>query len=97
MKGSFYMTMRNLLEMPVIFLQYALTACFIGMQKLLDMLPILLPIIILQCALAIYCIIDIVRKGVRNLNVAAWILIVVFINLIGSIVYLLIGRKGDSN
>jgi len=33
------------------------------------------PIIIFQVALLIYCIIDMLRKGVRNLNKSLWIAI----------------------
>jgi hypothetical protein len=67
------------------------------LKQLSEIIGYLIPVIILEYALVIYCIIDIVRKGVKNLNVAAWILIVVLFSLIGSVVYLLVGRKGDSN
>ncbi|AEV68488.1 PLDc N-terminal domain-containing protein [Acetivibrio clariflavus] len=58
----------------------------------MEILKLFAPIIIFQVALLIYCIIDILRKGVRNLNKPLWIAIL-FINLIGPIAYLIIGRK----
>jgi hypothetical protein len=67
------------------------------LKQLSEVLIYCIPIIILELALEIYCIIDMARKGVKNLNIVAWIIIVVLFNLIGSIVYLLVGRKGDSN
>jgi len=58
----------------------------------LEILKLLAPLIVFQLGLLIYCIIDILRKGVRNLNKPLWIAIL-FINFIGPIAYLIIGRK----
>ena len=63
---------------------------------ILQILKFIWPIILIQWGLQIYAIIDIVRKKkTRNLSVVAWILIVLFGELIGSIVYLLVGRVKD--
>jgi len=63
---------------------------------ILQILKFVWPIILIQWGLQIYAIIDIVRKKkTRNLSVVAWILIVLFGELIGSIVYLLVGRVKD--
>lgn len=59
----------------------------------LEIIKLLLPLIILQGALGLYCVIDILRNGVRNLNKVLWILIVMFVNMIGPIIYLITGRK----
>lgn len=58
----------------------------------MEILKLFTPIIIFQVGLLIYCIIDILRKGVRNLNKPLWIAIL-FINMIGPIAYLILGRK----
>ncbi len=58
----------------------------------IEILKLLAPLIVFQLGLLIYCIIDILRKGVRNLNKPLWIALL-FINLIGPIAYLVIGRK----
>ena len=69
-----------------------------GVKKMIDsmntieLLKLLAPLIAFQLGLLIYCIIDILRKGVRNLNKPLWIAIL-FINFIGPIAYLVIGRK----
>lgn len=57
-----------------------------------EILKLFLPLIILQFGLLIYCIVEILKKGVRNLNKPLWIAIL-FINMIGPIAYLIIGRK----
>ena len=63
---------------------------------ILQILKFVWPIILIQWGLQIYAIIDIARKKkTRNLSVVAWILIVLFGELIGSIVYLLVGRVKD--
>ena len=42
----------------------------------LEILKLFLPLIILQVGLVLYCIIDILKKGVGNLNKVLWIIIV---------------------
>jgi hypothetical protein len=59
----------------------------------IDVIKLFAPLIVIQLGLAIYCVVDIIRKGVRNLNKIAWITIALFINMIGPIIYLLFGRK----
>ncbi|MBN2853110.1 MAG: PLDc_N domain-containing protein [Clostridia bacterium] len=61
-----------------------------------ELILALVPIIIIQLSLQIFCIISIVRKGVANLNKAAWIAIVLLVNFIGAILYLAIGRRKDA-
>lgn len=56
-------------------------------------LLILLPIILLQLSIMTFCILKIVKEGVANLNKITWILIVVFLNFIGPILFLIVGRK----
>ncbi|TYQ15814.1 UNVERIFIED_CONTAM: phospholipase D-like protein [Acetivibrio alkalicellulosi] len=59
----------------------------------MEFLKLLAPVIIFQFGIWAYCVIDILRKGVRNLNKALWIVIVSFVNIIGPIAYLMVGRK----
>lgn len=58
-----------------------------------DTLLMLLPLVVLQFGLALYCIVKIVREGVANLNKPLWILISIFFSMIGPIVFLIVGRK----
>jgi len=59
----------------------------------MDTLLMILPLIVLQFGLALYCIVKIVREGVANLNKPLWILISIFFSMIGPIVFLIVGRK----
>ena len=60
-----------------------------------DMLLFLSPLILLQLSLAVYCSIQIFREGVQNLNKWAWFLICLFVNVIGPVLFLLMGRKQE--
>jgi hypothetical protein len=60
-----------------------------------DMILILSPLILLQLNLAVYSGIKIFREGVQNLNKWAWFLICLFVNAIGPVLFLLVGRKKE--
>lgn len=60
------------------------------------MLAMLVVLALVQIGLEIYAIIDIVRRPVDRItggNKLLWIIVVLFINMIGAIVYLAVGRK----
>ncbi len=56
-------------------------------------LLMVLPLAAIQLGLAIFCIVKIFREGVANLNKVAWTLICLILNLIGPILFLIVGRK----
>ena len=60
-----------------------------------DLLPVLLPLIAIQLGLQIYSLVDLVRAGrqVRYLPKAVWVLIIIFGQLLGSVIYLIVGRE----
>jgi len=58
-----------------------------------DMILMLLPLAVIQLGLAVYCIVKIFKEGVQNLNKWGWMLICLFVNLIGPIIFLIVGRK----
>ena len=58
-------------------------------------LPILLPLILVQFGLMIFSLIDVLRREHIKGPKWLWILIIVFINIIGPIAYLLVGREDE--
>jgi hypothetical protein len=65
-------------------------------ETLVGMLPFLVPIFLLEVGLLVFALVDVVRrKRVRGDSKVLWILIIVLVNLIGPILYLLIGRKEE--
>lgn len=64
--------------------------------QIINIIKIAWPLIVIQLGLQIYAIIDIIRrKKTRNLSVPVWIIIVIFGEIIGSILYLLFGRAEE--
>lgn len=65
------------------------------MEMSWETILLLLPLVALQFGLAIYCIIKIFTEGVRNLNKWVWLAICVLFNILGSVCFLLFGRKQE--
>ncbi len=63
--------------------------------SLMEVLRVIWPFLIVQIALQIYCIVKVVKNGVKNLNKAIWIVIILVFNLFGPILFLLFGVRKD--
>jgi len=62
----------------------------------LEIIKIALPVIVLQLIIQIYAIIDVARKKkTRNLSVPIWLVIIILGELVGAIVYFIIGRAEE--
>lgn len=66
-----------------------------GFSLTTDLMLMLLPLVVIQIALAVYCVVKIFNEGVQNLNKWAWLAICLFVNLLGSITFLIVGRKKE--
>ncbi len=56
-------------------------------------LPFLIPIILLQLVLLAFALADLLRRERTKGPKWVWALVIVFVNLIGPVVYLLFGRE----
>ncbi|GAB2488288.1 PLD nuclease N-terminal domain-containing protein [Alkalibacterium psychrotolerans] len=66
------------------------------MQNITEYLPILIPLFILQLILLVTAIIHLVKNDrLTQQNKIIWALVIVFVNIIGPIIYLIFGRKDD--
>ncbi|MFZ7944346.1 MULTISPECIES: PLD nuclease N-terminal domain-containing protein [Bacillaceae] len=65
------------------------------MESLGSYLPIIAPIVIIQLILLIIAIIDLVKIEKTNGPKWLWALIILFINIIGPILYFVIGRRSN--
>ena len=69
------------------------------MEKAFDfakIIPLLIPIILVQLALLVAAIIDLVRQPKTHwLPKWAWALIIIFISIFGPIIYFIFGRKEE--
>ena len=65
------------------------------MAQFKEILPILLPIILIQLGLMVYALLKVVKQQqFKYLNKPIWVLIVMFLQLFGPIAYLILER-GD--
>ena len=62
------------------------------LNQLKELLPLLIPILIIQLALVIFALVDLIRREKTKGPKWVWVLVILFINLIGPIVYLIVGR-----
>ena len=59
-----------------------------------ELLPFLIPLLLLEVGLVVWALIDVSkRERVRGGNKLVWILVIVFLNIIGPIVYFIFGRE----
>ena len=66
------------------------------METIIQMLPYMVPLIILEIVLVVVALIDLAkRKRVTGGNKIIWILITVGIQFIGPVIYLVAGRKEE--
>jgi hypothetical protein len=63
------------------------------MENFSELIPFLIPIILLQIALIVVALRDLLGRERTKGPRWAWALIILFVNLFGPIVYLLMGRE----
>ncbi len=63
------------------------------MENISSLIPFLIPIVLLQLGLMVFALVDLARRERTKGPKWVWALVVIFINLIGPIVYLVVGRE----
>jgi hypothetical protein len=63
------------------------------MREILKLLPYFIPLIIIEYGLLIFALVQLVRSEVKYMPKWGWALIIIFINIIGPVVFLIVGRK----
>ena len=65
-----------------------------SVEELQGILPLVLPLVVLQLALMVLALVDLFRdeRQVRFVGKPAWALIIFFVNLLGPLAYFFIGR-----
>ena len=62
------------------------------LSELTQYLPLLIPILIIQLGLMIFALVDLIRREKTKGPKWGWALVIIFINFIGPILYLILGR-----
>ena len=67
-----------------------------GFEELMKWMPLLIPILIVQFSLVIAALIDLTKKD-REVKGQkwVWILVILFVNFIGPIIYFVVGRENE--
>ncbi len=63
------------------------------LDQLMRLLPLLIPLFLIQLGLMITALIDLIKREKTRGPKWMWIVIVVFVNMIGPIVYFVVGRE----
>jgi hypothetical protein len=62
-------------------------------SQLPGLLPLIIPIVILQLGLVVFAIIDLVRRERTKGPKWIWALVILFVNFFGPIIYFIFGRE----
>ena len=65
------------------------------MEQIQDYFPLLIPLILIQVILMVFALLDIVRRERLRGPRWVWVLVVVFVNVIGPILYFVLGREDE--
>jgi len=66
------------------------------MEKILQYIPFLIPILVIQLILMVVALLDLIRRKKTKGPKWLWALIIVFGEFLGPIVYLVFGRVDDN-
>ncbi len=58
-------------------------------------LPLLIPAVIIQVGLLIFALLDLIRREQTRGPKWVWLLVILFVNIIGPIIYFVVGRKDE--
>jgi len=64
-----------------------------GIEEITRWWPLLVPIVVLELGLFIWALVDLLRRERTKGPKWVWALVIIFINLIGPIIYLMVGRE----
>jgi hypothetical protein len=64
-----------------------------SLENFSEFLPFIIPLVLLQLTLMIVALVDLIRREKTKGPKWMWVLIIIFGELIGPIIYLIFGRK----
>ena len=66
------------------------------LQELTRYLPLVIPLVIIQLGLVVIALWDLIKRQETRGPKWIWVLVILFVNFIGPIVYLVVGRQDES-
>lgn len=64
-------------------------------EQIMKFLPLLIPLFLVQIGLLIAGVLDLVKREKTKGPKWMWVLIIVFVNIIGPIIYFVVGREEE--
>jgi uncharacterized membrane protein len=65
------------------------------MDKIREFIPFLAPVLIIQLALLVTALLDLIRRPQTRGPKWVWALVILFVNIIGPIIYFVFGRVDE--
>jgi len=65
------------------------------MEQIRAYLPLLIPLLLIQFVLMIFALLDIARRERLRGPKWVWVVVVIFINIIGPLIYFVLGREEE--
>jgi hypothetical protein len=65
------------------------------MEQLRELIPLLIPLLIIQLVLMTVALLDLSKREKTRGPKWVWVLVVIFVNTIGPIVYFVLGREDE--
>jgi hypothetical protein len=65
------------------------------MEIIKQYIPLLVPVFMIQLALLIFGLFDLIRREKTRGPKWVWALVIIFVNVIGPIIYFVLGRKDE--
>jgi hypothetical protein len=65
------------------------------MEIIRQYLPLLIPVVLIELALLIVALVDLIRREKTYGPKWAWVLVIILINFIGPIIYFVAGRREE--
>jgi hypothetical protein len=65
------------------------------LSELKQYIPLLIPLVVIQLGLLIAALVDLLRREQTRGPKWVWALVILFVNMIGPIIYFLAGRKDE--
>lgn len=65
------------------------------LDTLVKYLPLLIPLFVIQLGLMITALVDLIKREKTRGPKWVWFLVVIFVNMIGPIIYFVVGREDE--
>jgi hypothetical protein len=66
------------------------------MEELIKYIPYLIPVVFVQLILLVVALLDLLKREKTRGPKWVWVLVILFVNLFGPIIYFLFGRDNES-